>query len=149
MADHPADCRILVADDDPPLRRLIVTALKRQRHPHVEGVVNGAEAIEKLQSDERWSVLILDLMMPKLSGWDVLEWLEKNETHAPGSVIVASAASREILRELDPRVVNAILFKPFDVFQMAAYVGAACQMGVRDRRQKRVVPEIAIGSGSR
>jgi len=148
MTAHPSNCRILVADDDPPLRQLIVTALKRARHPQVVGVTNGAEAIEKLRS-ERWSALILDLMMPKMSGWDVLSWLDQNQKCLPGSVIVASAASREILRELDPRVVNAIIFKPFDVFQMTAYVGAACQLPARDRRKKRMVPEIAPGSGAR
>jgi two-component system KDP operon response regulator KdpE len=149
MAAHPPDCRILVVDDDPPLRKLLVTALRREGHTEVFGARNGAEAVEKLASDGAWSVLVLDLMMPTLSGWDVLNWLAENESHVPRTVIVASAASREILRELDPRLVNAILFKPFDVFQVAAYVSAACKLGDRDRRRKRVIPDVVPGSGER
>jgi CheY-like chemotaxis protein len=123
------DCRILVVDDDPPLRKLLVTVLRRSRHATVEGVSNGVEAMARLEAEARWDVLVLDLMMPKLSGWDVLAWLGENRDHVPRSTIVASAANRKILQELDPELVNAILFKPFDVIQVAAYVKAVCRLG--------------------
>jgi CheY-like chemotaxis protein len=148
MTSHPDDCRILVVDDDPPLRKLIVAALRRSRHPHVEGAANGVEAIERLREGPIWSIVVLDLMMPKVSGWDVLDWLGKHPNRVPRSVIVASAADRKILQELDPHLVNAILFKPFDVLQLAAYVKAACSLSERDRRRRRVIPEVP-GSGLR
>ncbi|HVG25591.1 MAG TPA: response regulator [Thermoanaerobaculia bacterium] len=148
MAEHDDDCRVLVVDDDPPLRKLIVAALRRGRHAHVEGVANGVEAIEQLREGAPWNVLVLDLMMPKLSGWDVLEWLAQHRSRVPQSVIVASAADRKILRELHPELVNAILFKPFDVFQLAAYVRSACRLREADRRRRRIIAEVP-GSGER
>lgn len=148
MTASADECRILVADDDPPLQKLIVTALRRSRHGHIEGADNGADAIARLHYDGPWNVLVLDLMMPKLSGWDVLDWMAKHPDHFPQSVIVASAADRKILKELDPKLVNAIMFKPFDVFQLAAYIGAACQLRQRDRRHARLVAELP-GSGAR
>jgi CheY-like chemotaxis protein len=135
------DCRVLVVDDDPPLRMLMVTAIRRGRHMHVEGAANGAEAIEKLRSAP-WDVLVLDLMMPRMNGWDVLEWLARHRERRPRSIIVASAADRKVLLELDPELVNAILFKPFDVFELAAYVKAAAGLGLPDRRRRRVIAEV-------
>lgn len=142
-----SESRVLVVDDDPALRRLMVTAVRRGRNLFVDGASNGAEAVEKLR-DEPWHVLVLDLMMPKLSGWDVLEWLSRHRDRIPRSIIVASAADRKILQELDPHLVNAILFKPFDVFQLAAYVKAAATLPSPDRRRRRVIAEVP-GSGAR
>ena len=139
------ECRVLVVDDDPPLRLLMVTAIRRTRGMHVEGAAHGAEAIDKLLAGP-WDVLVLDLMMPRLSGWDVLEWLGRNRDHVPRSIIVASAADRKILQELDPELVNAILFKPFDVFQLAANVKAAAGLGTTDRRRRRLISEVPGGS---
>lgn len=133
----PDRCLVLVAEDDPPLQKLIVTALRR-RQLGIEAASNGAEAIEQLQRD-RWTVLVLDLMMPTLSGWDVIDWLSKHPEHRPVSVIVVSAADRAILRDLDPTVVNAIMFKPFDVFSLTAYIRAACDLAAGDRRRARIV----------
>ena len=126
-----------MAEDDPPLQKLMVTALRR-RQLDVEASANGADVIERLQGG-RWTALVLDLMMPTLSGWEVIEWLAKNDGYRPDSVIVVTAADRAVLLELDPTVVNAIIFKPFDVFSLGAYVRAACDLSSRDRRHARIV----------
>lgn len=136
-------CRILVADDDAPLRKLIVTVLRRRRGTAIDVAVNGAEAIEQLNAGPLFSVLVLDLMMPTLSGWDVIEWLAENRARAPRSVIVVSAADRAILKRVDPTVVNAIIFKPFDVFQLGAYVKSVCDLASRDRRRGRLVVDLS------
>lgn len=134
----PEQCRILVAEDDPPLQKLIVTALRRRQQYQVEAANNGAEAIEALQRD-RWNALVLDLMMPTLSGWDVIAWLAQHPEHRPSSVVVVSAADRTMLREVDPSVVNAIIFKPFDLLSLLSYVRAACELSTSDRRRARIV----------
>lgn len=141
FADRRETCRVLVADDDAPLRELIAAALRRRRVSTIETAKDGAEAIEKLVAGPRWTVLVLDLMMPRKNGWEVLEWLGRNRALAPQSVIVVSAADRAILKQLDPSVVNAIIFKPFDVFQLSAYVNAACELASDDRRRGRIVGE--------
>jgi two-component system alkaline phosphatase synthesis response regulator PhoP len=129
--------RVLVAEDDPAIRRLLGMTLRRRRLS-VEMVQDGSEALEALQR-ERWSVVVMDLMMPGVSGWDVVRWLGEHPQHRPVSVIVVSAADREALRGLDPTIVNAIIFKPFDVLQLGAYVKSAAEQHGRDRRHARPV----------
>lgn len=128
---------VLVAEDDPPLQKLLAAALRRRRIDVAE-VGNGRDAIARLES-EKWTVLLLDLMMPTTSGWEVIDWIAAHRDRAPGSVIVVTAADRAVIRELDPTVVNAIIFKPFDVFHLAAYIKAMCELGRPDRRNRRIV----------
>jgi two-component system phosphate regulon response regulator PhoB len=129
--------RVLIAEDDLSLRKLVATALRREGLD-VTTTVHGGEAVTELERT-CWDVLVLDLMMPTMSGWDVIAWLARHPDRKPRSVIVVSAASRAILRELDPAVVNAIIFKPFDVLQLGAYVKAACKLPTPDRRKTRTV----------
>lgn len=138
-AEQRDSCRVLVAEDDAPLRQLLVTTLRRRYGTAVDAARNGAEAIELMRSGPRCGVLVLDLMMPTKSGWDVIAWLAENRERLPRSVIVVTAADRVILREIDPGVVNAIFFKPFDILQFGAYVQAACELGRDDRRKGRLV----------
>jgi DNA-binding response OmpR family regulator len=78
-------------------------------------------------------------MMPQVDGWEVVRWIAAHTEHRPKTVIVMSAADRDALRGLDPSVVNAIIFKPFDVLQLGAYVKNAVQQHGEDRRRARVV----------
>lgn len=127
--------RVLVAEDDDAIRRLLVSTLRRRRL-EVEMARDGAEALQALQR-ARWDVFVTDLMMPRLSGWELVQWLRDHPERRPGSVIVVSAADRDALRDLDPAVVNAIIFKPFDVLLVGAYVKNAAQHGGHDRRRAR------------
>ena len=130
-------CPVLVAEDDPAIRTLLCSALRR-RKLQLATASNGDEALQHLQRQE-WLVLILDLMMPAVTGWDVIEWLAANRERKPKTVIVVSATDRNTLRELDPSVVNAVIFKPFDVLQLSAYVKASCELPHHDRRRSRIV----------
>jgi CheY-like chemotaxis protein len=102
---------------------------------------DGAEALDALER-ERWDVVVTDLMMPKVNGWQVVGWLAEHPEFRPGSLIVVSATDREALRDLDPTVVNAIFFKPFDVLQLGAYVKYATQQDHGDRRHGRLVRSV-------
>ena len=131
-------CSVLVAEDDPAIRALLATAFRRRRL-QLAVAANGEEALQHLQ-DREWRVLVLDLMMPAVTGWDVISWLAKNRDRKPKTVIVVSATDRALLQELDPTVVNAVIFKPFDVLQLSAYVKASCELQQIDRRRSRVIP---------
>lgn len=128
---------VLIAEDDPSIRKLLASTLRRSRLP-VATAADGVEALKKLSEGE-WRVLVLDLMMPSLTGWEVIEWLAAYPEKRPKTVIVVSATEREALRHLDPNVVNAVIFKPFDVAQLSAYVRASCNLPHRDRRRSRIV----------
>lgn len=129
--------RVLVTEDDDAIRRLLAMTLRRRRID-VHLAKDGNEALEALQR-ERWSVLVLDLMMPRVSGWEIVRWLGANPQRKPKSVIVVSAADRDVLRKLDPGIVNAIIFKPFDINELGAYVKSAAYRDGRDQRRARVI----------
>src|SRR5881227_3402810 len=131
------DCPVLVAEDDPSIRALIASALRRRRL-NLATVANGEEALHHLQH-RHWSVLVLDLMMPAVTGWEVISWLAAHRDRKPKTVIVVSATERPLLDQLDSSVVNAIIFKPFDIVQLAAYVKASCELPHYDRRRTRIV----------
>ena len=132
-----SECQVLVAEDDPAILNLIASALRRRKLQLVTAA-DGAEALQHLR-DRQLLVLVLDLMMPAVSGWEVIAWLAANPERKPRTVIVVSAAERGMLQDLDPSVVNAVIFKPFDVMQLAAYVKASCELPHEDRRRSRIV----------
>ncbi len=131
------ECPVLVAEDDPSIRALISTALRRRR-VRLATAADGEEALRHLRQ-QRWLVLVLDLMMPSVTGWDVIAWLAAHRDRKPRTVIVVSATERKLLEQLDPTVVNAVIFKPFDVVQLSAYVKASCELHHTDRRRSRIV----------
>jgi CheY-like chemotaxis protein len=130
-------CSVLIAEDDPSIRTLLSTALRRRKLT-LATASDGVEALGLLER-QRWPVLILDLMMPTVTGWEVIAWMAAHRERKPTTVIVVSATDRELLRELDPSVVNAVIFKPFDIHQLGAYVKASCELCHHDRRRSRVI----------
>jgi DNA-binding response OmpR family regulator len=103
--------RILVVDDDDAIRTLLLTILRRRGLP-VDTARNGAEALERLGRC-RYSVMLLDLMMPRLNGWQVLEQIGKYDASRRPVVIVLTAGTEP--RDIDPNLVAGSIKKPFDV----------------------------------
>lgn len=133
--NHRAE--VLVVEDDAAIRRLLTLSFKHEGM-NVTTARDGIEAIDAL-TNRTFRVLILDLMMPRMSGWEVIDWLKEDRERKPRSVIVVSATNRDVIRQLEPEVVNAIVFKPFDVAELTGYVKACCGPVDDDRRSKRMV----------
>jgi DNA-binding response OmpR family regulator len=112
--------RVLVLEDDPAIRKLLVAALRRESL-EVDAGSDGAEGLLRVQERE-YAVILLDLMMPRLNG---LEFLAAFRRAAPGarSVIVVTTASDELLlAALPPGEVHAVVRKPFDVYSLVAMI---------------------------
>jgi len=77
--------------------------------------------------------------MPRVNGWDVIEWLKAHPDRRPYSLVVVTAADRNVFADLDPQIVNAIIIKPFDTWELTGYVKRCCDHDGRDRRHRRVV----------
>jgi two-component system OmpR family response regulator len=103
--------RILIVDDDDAIRGLLSTILN-QRGFLVDTARNGFEALACVRSC-RYAAMLLDLMMPGKSGYDVLEELREIEAGARPIVFVLTAAIPP--RDLDPDLVAGSIRKPFDV----------------------------------
>ncbi len=103
--------RILVVDDDAAIRTLLFTVLQR-RGMAVDTARNGAEALDRLR-DCRYVLMLLDLMMPVLSGFEVLDRLAEFDPAARPMVILLTAGSEP--RDFNPDIVFGTVRKPFDV----------------------------------
>jgi len=103
--------RILIVDDDDPIRLLLLTVL-RKRGYRVDTARNGEEAIERSRQC-RYSVVLLDLMMPRMSGYEFLEQVEEWPEAIRPLVIVLTAGNEP--RDLNPKVVAGTIRKPFDI----------------------------------
>ena len=111
--------RLLVIEDDHDSREMLGAAARRLGIDAVL-VADGGEAIEIL-STESFDVVLLDLMLHRVSGLDVLAYYGGRY---PGrrNVIVASGAGPAALRNIDRREVYAVLAKPFRLDVLASLV---------------------------
>lgn len=114
--------RALIVEDDPAIRRLVEKILSR-RNVEIDTAHDGREAVEKLGT-RRYSVLILDLMVPELNGFEVIEFLKRENVRVP--VAVVSAVSQQALTQLDLDVVKLVISKPFDVDEFTKAVLGLC-----------------------
>jgi DNA-binding response OmpR family regulator len=85
--------RIVVADDDRMFRKVAETTLRRQGYD-VATASDGEEALQLIRS-ERPDMIVLDLIMPKLQGFDVLTLLKQDTLTSAIPVIVLSSLTQE------------------------------------------------------
>jgi CheY-like chemotaxis protein len=113
---------VLVADDEPHIGRII--QLKLERGPYrVTLVPNGREALERLQSEEAIDVVLLDIMMPHLSGLDVLAELRKLPPRRDTPVIVLTAKGQDSDRQRAFELgANDFFTKPFSPKKLVARI---------------------------
>lgn len=128
--------RVLVVDDDDAIRSLVATVLRR-RGMKVDTARNGIEALEHLQ-DCRYLVLLLDLMMPGMNGWDVLDHLATQPPQRRPVVIVLTAGSEP--RTFKPGLVAGMVRKPFDIDMLVDTV-AGCLHALEAVEQETRCPE--------
>src|SRR5436309_4912486 len=118
--------RALIIDDDDPIRTMLSTIVRHQGLS-VDTARDGIEAIENLDKDG-YSVVLLDLMMPRVDGYAVLEHMRKHQPELLQRTILATAVpQRDLDRNLqDP--VYMIHTKPFDMQQLIADVRQCAQL---------------------
>src|SRR5687768_6656077 len=118
----PRRYRALVVEDDPAIRRLVEKLLRRHSID-IDTAGDGRTAIEKLKVN-RYSVLVLDLMVPELNGFDVIDHIKESGNPVP--VAVVSAVSQQALTKLDLDVVKVVISKPFDVDEFTKAILTLC-----------------------
>ncbi len=104
---------VLVVDDDEAIREVVAEVLRDEGY-RVTCAENGAQALTELRKDGPPDLMLLDLMMPVLSGWEVLEELEADERLSCIPVVVVSAMAGPGMHEY--------LVKPIDLERLLATV---------------------------
>jgi two-component system alkaline phosphatase synthesis response regulator PhoP len=123
VTTKPSNLPILIVEDDEPTQNLLRAVLRRCGYES-EVAANGRQAIGLLR-EKRYAAVILDMMMPEVSGYEVIAFLGTAPDSVP--VIICSAAGPRALAGFDSAVVKAIVRKPFDIDQLVAAVTAVVQ----------------------
>ena len=105
--------KVLIVEDDTAIRTLVVAALRREPI-EVHTASDGLAALECVRASQ-YAVILLDLMMPRLNGFEFLESLDSVRGDADPVIIVMTAFDTTSLRKLPANRVHAVLHKPFDV----------------------------------
>lgn len=108
--------RVLIVDDDLMVRHVTALALQ-DMGCEIAQAANGQEAIDRLHRDPP-DAMILDLLMPVMTGYDVLDWLAREPVGEQLDVIILSAFTAELDEfEFTPQV-KAVLQKPLVVSEL-------------------------------
>lgn len=122
LAREPA-C-VMVVDDDREVRDMLRLALEQVGYL-VEDAGDGAEALERLQEGLRPSLILLDLMMPIMTGWELWEAMNRDPELGDMPVVVLSAVER---LEEATRALGGLEYvsKPISIRNLLLLVGRYC-----------------------
>lgn len=119
MTDDPCP-RVLIADDDPGIRRLLAVSLEKEGYQTVSAC-DGREALDAMR-DGHVDLLLLDLTMPKVTGWEVLTERAGAPELRNIPVIVITAERGDGVARIPDDGICALLSKPFDLETLQALV---------------------------
>ena len=100
-----------MVDDDPGIRGLL-KLLAERRGFTADVAADGIDALQKL-SECTYDLAIIDLMMPRLNGYDLVLDMRGHEQRP--MIVVATAMTDTLIGQLDADIVHSILRKPFDI----------------------------------
>lgn len=122
---EPRKTTLLVVDDEPAIRKLLQRIAQRAGF-EVASARDGVDALEMF-SVRSYDIAIVDLMMPRLSGYELVQKLSALEPRP--IVIVATALTNGDVATLDDSMVRRVIRKPFDIQAVAeALIETAKQM---------------------
>lgn len=107
--------KILVVDDEEDIRETIKTVLEKQKYV-VRCAENGRKGLGLLR-EEKFDLIILDVMMPEMSGWDVSTEILKSHKEYAKKIMFLSVVeiSEERKKELISKGIADYMTKPFDI----------------------------------
>jgi CheY-like chemotaxis protein len=116
---------ILVVEDDRDIRETLQQVLEMEGYV-VHTAVNGKDGLDKLRNIQRPCLILLDLMMPVMSGWEFLEAAGRDVTVATIPVVVVSAFTTYV-----PTVPRAVAFvkKPVEIDSLLKRIEEHCMAG--------------------
>jgi CheY-like chemotaxis protein len=106
----------MIVEDEPAIRGLVSRTLEDEKY-RVETAADGIEALENVR-EQQPDAIILDLALPVVDGWAVIDALDADDRHGKIPVIVVSARQR--YANVGERGVHAFLSKPFELDTLLA-----------------------------
>jgi two-component system OmpR family response regulator len=137
--------RLLIVEDEPDLLSSLSQALREEGYA-VDIAADGVEGLYKAESWE-YDAVVLDVMLPGLDGWGVLQKLRKKKK-TPVLMLTARDQSRDRVRGLDNGA-DDYLIKPFDLPELLARLRALIRRSTGLTRNVVEIGSIAIDTASR
>ena len=137
--------RILVVEDEPDLLASLAQALREEGYA-VDTAADGEEGLYKAEATD-YDALVLDIMLPKLDGWGLLQRLRKTK-ETPVLMLTARDASRDRVRGLDTGADDYVV-KPFDLPELLARLRALIRRSVREARAQIEMGSVVLNTAAR
>lgn len=125
--------RVLVVEDEADIREAISELLQLSGFA-VQQAADGQEALQQLREGRVPELIVTDLLMPRLNGWDLLQELKRHPDWSEIPVVVVSAASPSTATRVP---VEAVLAKPVQRGELVSSVARACERAAARRRQRQ------------
>ena len=130
--------KILIVDDESRMRKLIRDFLEREGYQILEAA-DGVEAMDQFYSEKDISLIILDVMMPRMDGWQVLREVREH-SKVPIMMLTARTEEQNELKGFELGV-DEYVAKPFSPKILVARVGALL------KRARNATEEAAVNAG--
>lgn len=138
--------RILIVEDEADLLAGLAKALREENYA-VDTADDGEEGFYKAESWD-YDAMILDIMLPKLDGWEILQRLRKMGKKTPVLMLTARDASRDRVRGLDTGA-DDYLVKPFDLDELLARLRALIRRSANQTRSQLEIGDVTIDTAAR
>ena len=133
--------RILVVEDSADMNRLIVKTLKKNDYS-VDGCFDGEEAQSYLLGAQ-YDGVVLDVMMPKLDGYGLLEWMRNKGIDTPVLFLTAKDAVADRVKGLDLGA-DDYLVKPFDFDELLARIRVMTRKRTGSRSNIFILADLSV-----
>jgi two-component system OmpR family response regulator len=137
--------RVLIVEDEPDLLRSLAQALREEGYA-VDTAPEGEEGLYKAETSE-YDAVVLDVMLPKLDGWEVLKRLRKLKK-TPVMMLTARDQTRDRVRGLDSGA-DDYLVKPFDLPELLARLRALIRRSANQTRALIEIGGVTIDTAAR
>lgn len=137
--------KILYVEDQDELRELMIKRLKKEYT--IDACENGEKAIEYLDIYQ-YDIIILDIMMPKISGLDVLKWLRDKKIETPVLLLTAKDSIEDRVEGLDAGA-DDYLVKPFSYDELLARLRVLTRRNTKHKTTSLQVGDLIMDVVSR
>ena len=140
-----ASMRILVVEDEADLLRSVAKALREEGYA-VDTAVDGEEGLFSAENND-YDAIVLDVMMPKLDGWEMLARLRRTKK-TPVLMLTARDQSRDRVRGLDTGADDYVV-KPFDLPELFARLRALIRRSAGQTRNVIEIGDVSLDIAAR
>jgi two-component system OmpR family response regulator len=137
--------RVLIVEDEPDLLGSLLQAVREDGYA-ADGATDGEEGLYKAESYE-YDAILLDIMLPGLDGWEVLQRLRKTKK-TPVLMLTARDAVRDRVKGLDTGADDYVV-KPFDIDEVLARLRALIRRSASEAQPRLEIGDVVIDTAAR